>query len=324
MRKAIVVGIDYYDHVPTLQGCVNDAHAVKSVLERHSDGTVNFAVKPLMGTGPGSVLGRAELRETVRTLFSGDGEIALFYFAGHGHIDETGGYLLTSDSTSGDDGLALNDLLTFANQSRIQNKIVILDSCHSGIAGAMQQATPVAALTDGLTILTASTAEQYASESAGSGVFTTLLVDALNGAASNLVGDITPGSVYAHIDQSLGPWDQRPVFKTNVKRFVSLRRVQAPIELAELQRIATLFPKPAFEFQLDPTFEPERSAAEVQLPLPDPANTAKFALLQKYNRVGLLVPVDAPHMWHAAMDSKTCKLTVLGEHYRRLVANGRI
>ncbi len=34
----------------------------------------------------------------------------------------------------------------------------------------------------------------------------------------------------------------------------------------------------------------------------------------------LVVPVDAPHMWHAAMNSKACRLTVLGEHYRRLVA----
>lgn len=324
MRKALVVGIDHYDHVSKLFGCVNDAHSVSSVLERHSDGTVNFTVKLLTGTGPGSLLERAELRDTARILFEGDAETALFYFAGHGHIDETGGYLLTSDSKSGDDGLALNDVLAFANQSRIQNKIVILDSCHSGIAGAMQQAAAVAALTDGLTILTASTAEQYASESAGSGVFTTLLVDALNGAASNLVGDITPGSVYAHIDQSLGPWEQRPVFKTNVKRFVSLRKIQAPIELAQLQRIAQLFPEPGFEFQLDPTFEPERSAAEVHLPSPNPVNTATFALLQRYSRVNLLVPVGAPHMWHAAMGSKTCKLTVLGEHYRRLVANGRI
>ena len=56
-----------------------------------------------------------------------------------------------------------------------------------------------------MTILTASTKEQDASEKNGSGVFTTLFVDALNGAATNLVGDVTPGSVYAHVDQSLGP-----------------------------------------------------------------------------------------------------------------------
>ena len=47
--------------------------------------------------------------------------------------------------------------------------------------------------------------------------------------------------------------------------------------------------------------------------------TAKSAVLQKYNRVNLVVPVDAPHMWHAAIESKAYKLTVLGEHYRSLI-----
>ena len=50
----------------------------------------------------------------------------------------------------------------------------------------------------------------------------------------------------------------------------------------------------------------------------------KFAILQKYNRLGLLVPINAPHMWNAAMENKSCKLTALGEHYRRLAAKGRI
>jgi hypothetical protein len=324
MRKALVVGINYYKHGSQLYGCINDAHAVKRVLERNGDGTVNFGVKLLTGTGPTDAVERSSLRGQIQALFAGESETALFYFAGHGHIESTGGYLLASDSRSGDEGIALNDVLTFANLSSAQNKVVILDSCHSGIAGANSLAPSTAELTDGLTILTASTAEQYASENSRAGVFTTLLIDALDGAASNLVGDITPGSVYAHIDQSLGPWDQRPVFKTNVKRFISLRKVRPPIELVELQRIAELFPSPDFEFRLNPSFEPERSAADAQIPAPDPLNTATFAVLQKYNRVNLVVPVDAPHMWHAAMGSKSCKLTVLGEHYRRLVTQGRL
>ena len=121
-----------------------------------------------------------------------------------------------------------------------------------------------------------------------------------------------------------GLGDQRPVFKTNVKSFVSLRKVQSPIALSELQLIAAFFPFAGYEFQLDPTFEPERSGNDDSIPPPNPVNTAKFAILQKYNRVGLIVPVDAPHMWHAAMGNKSCKLTVLGEHYRRLVERKRI
>ncbi len=48
-----------------------------------------------------------------------------------------------------------------------------------------------------------------------------------------------------------------------------------------------------------------------------------FAMLQKCNRVNLLVP-DAPHMFDGAMESRMCRLTALGEHYRRLRAKDLI
>ena len=70
--------------------------------------------------------------------------------------------------------------------------------------------------------------------------------------AADLTGQITPGSVYAHIDQSLNAWEQRPVFKTNVKQFVSLRKVTPPIALDDLKQLAKLFPSPKFDFPLDP------------------------------------------------------------------------
>lgn len=325
MRKALLVGVDYYANISRLFGCVNDALAVKSVLERNSDGSVNFSVKLIPGTETTQTVTRERMKENVRELFAGDSEIALFYFAGHGHIETTGGYLCASDCRTGDDGMPLGEVLIYANKSRARNKVIVLDSCHSGIAGATSVAPLSSELTEGLTILTASTAEQYATEENGSGVFTTLLVDALNGAAGNLVGDVTPGSVYAHIDQSLGPWEQRPIFKTNVKSFVSLRQVQPLVTLTELHRIKEFFPAPGFMFKLNPTFEPERQGWLRQtIPPPDPRNTTTFAILQKFNRVNLVVPVNAPHLWHAAMNSTGCKLTALGEHYRRLVERGRI
>lgn len=324
MRKALVVGINYYAHGSGLYGCVDDAYKVKSVLDRNSDGTVNFATKLLSGTGSTDTVLRSELRDQIQELFAGDSDIALFYFAGHGHIEATGGYILASDSARGDEGVPLVDVVTLASQSGARNKIIVLDSCHAGIAGSPPTTPATAELKEGTTILTASTSEQYATEMNGAGVFTALFVDALSGAACNLLGDVTPGSIYAHIDQSLGPWDQRPVFKTNVKSFVSLRRVQPPIGLSELQRIAEFFPAPGFEFGLDPSFEPERASVDDAVPAPNPENTARFAILQKFNRVNLVVPVGAPHMWHAAMQSKACKLTVLGEHYRRLVEQKRI
>jgi hypothetical protein len=327
MRKALVVGIDYYESVGSLYGCVNDAYSVNAVLERNMDGSRNFHTKLMTSTDPDRRVKRQQLREAIQELFQGDEDINLLYFAGHGYIETAGGYLCPSDIETGDDGISLADITTWANQSRARNKVIILDSCHSGFAGN-RPAAGLAELTDGMTILTASTAEQYASEANGAGVFTHLFVDALKGAAANLVGEVTPGSVYAHIDQSLGPWAQRPVFKTNVKTFVSLRRVEPPVPLGDLRRIAELFPVSGYNYPLDPTYEPERPSVDTKsgddTPPPDPVNTEIFRILQQYNRNGLVVPVGAPHMWHAAMDRKACQLTALGEHYRRLVAEGMI
>jgi len=320
MRKALIVGINFYEHGSSLHGCVDDAYAVKAVLERHGDGSINFpSPKFLTGTGPTDIVTRDELRSSIQELFADDNDIALFYFAGHGHIEATGGYILASDSKSGNDSVSLSDVLSYANLSKAKNKIIILDSCHSGIAGTPPAAANQAQLSEGMTILTASTDTQYASEQNSSGVFTTLLVDALSGAACNLIGDISPGSVYAHVDQSLGPWEQRPVFKTNVKTFVSLRKVPAPIALGDLQRITDFFPSPGHELKLDPSFEPRDEGRTPSMPRADEENNRKFAILQKYNRLNLVNPIGAEHMWNAAMESKSCKLTVLGEHYRRLV-----
>lgn len=325
MRKALIVGIDHYECIGNLGGCVNDAHSVNGALERHGDGTLNFATPNLLiGTSPADAVTKRALKDAARELFADDADIALFYFSGHGYIEETGGFLCTSDSETGDDGLSLSELMTFANGSPAKNKIIILDSCHSGAAGDNALTSGLAEVKDGVTILTASTADQYALESPkGSGVFTELFVDALNGAAANLVGDITPGSIYAHIDQSLGPWAQRPVFKTNIKTFVSLRKTEPPISLEDLRAITTHFPTPADELKLDPSFEPERCGEEDEsIPPPDPANTAVFKVLQNYVRVNLARPVGAPHMWHAAMESRGCELTVLGQHYWGLIDNG--
>lgn len=328
MRKALVVGVDYYTNVSLLHGCVNDSFAVKAMLDRHADGSVNFGVKHLTATGSTDPVGRDELRQAIEGLFVGEGEVALFYFAGHGHIEATGGYLCSSDVKTGNDGVSLLEIMTMANKSKIQNRVIILDSCHSGVAGGSALQQNVAEISDGVTILTASTAEQYATEEDGAGVFTSLLVDALGGAAANLVGDVTPGGVYAHVDQSLGPWAQRPVFKTNVKRFISLRKVQPSLELADLRRISEFFPAPGFQFPLDPTYEPERHESwgvnPQGIPAPDPDHNAVFRILQRYNHTGLVVPEGAPHMWHAAMESKVVRLTALGEHYRRLAAKGLI
>jgi hypothetical protein len=207
MRKALYIGIDYYLHMKPLSGCVNDAHKLESILKTHANNTGNF-IEPriLVASDPAHIVERGELKDAVRELFADDSDIALLYFAGHGFIEDTGGFLCASDCKTGDDGFSIAELMTLASKSKARNRIIILDSCYSGIAGDQSTVQGVAEIKEGMTIMTASTADQPAREvtGGGAGVFTSLFVDALGGAAASLVGDVTPGSVYAHIDQSLG------------------------------------------------------------------------------------------------------------------------
>lgn len=317
MKKALCVGIDSYKHFSDLHGCVNDANSVKSALERNGDGSLNFSVEIMCATSEESYISRRSLKDKLEDLFSGEPEIALFYYSGHGAYDSLGGYLCTSDVERADDGLSLEEVMVMADRSRAKNKIIILDSCHSGSASSLKTMSSYSQLNIGTTILAACGEEQYALEQEGGGVFTSLLVEALHGGAMNLLGDVTPGSIYAYIDRSLGYWEQRPVFKANINSFVSLRKNEAPISITDLRKITNIFENPYEELKLNPSFEHDKH--EVDDKTNNEENEAVFSVLQKYNRLGLVVPVGEEHMYYAAINSKSCKLTAQGQHYWNLV-----
>lgn len=317
MKKALIVGINHYKNVSCLHGCVNDAYLVKSALDTNFDWTRNFSTKLLTAVSDTQLVDKNTLKDNIKELFEGDNDISLLYFSWHWYIESSWWYLVTSECSRWDDGLSLTELMTMVNNSSVKNKIVILDCCHSWILGNTN--TPVASnfahINEWVTILTASTQEQYAIESNGVWLFTSLLVDWLNWGASNLLWDITPWSIYAYIDQSLWPWSQRPMFKTNVKNFTVIRKANPAITLNCLKEIVNLFPNIWEEHKLDPSYEPSEKDHYIE------ENWEKFRILQKFNRVNLVVPVDDEHMYYAAINSKSCKLTVLWEFYWKLVKN---
>lgn len=317
MRKALVVGIDNYSQCP-LRGCCNDADEVAKLLSCNDGGSPNFAVKLQK-----NISTKAILRKHIEECFSGDADVALFYYSGHGHIDNVGGYLVTPDFTNYDYGVSLQDVLNIANASRCKDKIIILDSCHSGFMGSISTAgQSTAVINEGVTILTASRSIEASVEINGHGLFTSLLIEALCGGAADITGYITPGGIYAYIDKALGPWEQRPVFKTNVTRFTPLRKVTPQVDISIIRRICTYFPSEDAEMPIDPSFEPTNSLDvmhEVIQPYANPDNTKIFSDLQKLEGIGLVVPVGEEHMYFAAMRSKTCALTSIGKQYWRLV-----
>lgn len=322
MRKALCVGIDNYLHIDDLQGCVKDANSVRAALERNGDGTLNFYVKDMCSTSENSPITRADLKDAIEELFDGDHEIAVLYFAGHGSLDSNGGYLCTSEVRRPDEGVSMNDIMGFVNASRVRNKVIILDSCFSGSIAQIPQSSNSSSLCVGTTILAACGPNKYSEESNGSGVFTSLLVEALYGGAMNLLGEVSPGSIYSYIDRALGGWEQRPMFKANIDGFVSLRKNVPPIMINELRKITEIFENPYEEYMLDPTYEPNKELLEDKTV--NKEHEKIFALLQKYVKLSLVVPVGEEHMYYAAVHSKSCKLTALGQHYWNLVNKGTI
>lgn len=315
MRRALVIGVDDYRQAP-LTGCVKDADAIASLLSIHGSGSPNFDVR-LLASPPASVT-RRRIREAINELFAADCEIALLYFSGHGFVRSGDGCIVTKDAETYDEGMSMTEILGLANNSSATNRLVMLDCCYSGNMGTPPTTGSRAAeLGEGLTVLAASRAAELAMEDADGGIFTSLVIAALMGGAADLRGHITPASIYAYVDQALGAWDQRPIFKSNVTRFPSIRDIEPRVPLNTLRKLVSYFRAPDADHALDPTYEHTHANHDVD-------KTRIFKDLQRMQSVGLVVPVGEDHMYDAAINSKSCQLTALGAHYWRLGNRGKL
>jgi len=315
VRKALLVGIDDYPGAP-LSGCVNDANRMHTLLRSHRDDTPNFECRKLASSE--DTIDRTTLRRAVEELFTGDVDVAMFFFAGHGTFNNLGGYLVTQDAERYDEGVAMSDVLTLANVSAAREVVIVLDCCHSGAFGQLPvQDNDKAILRLGVSVLSACRDSESAVESADGGLFTSLVCEALDGGAADVCGKVTVAGVYAYVDEVLGAWQQRPLFKSHVSRLVALRCCQPALPLEVLRLLPKYFAAPGNDFPLDPSYEPD---AEPH----DEDHERIFGHLQRYRAARLLVPVGEEHLYYAAMRSKPCRLTALGRFYWQLAKGGKL
>jgi hypothetical protein len=209
-------------------------------------------------------------------------------------------------------------VLTWANQSPVKEVVIILDCCHSGALGQLPAIdNDKSVLRQGVSILTASRDSQMALEKGGHGVVTSMVSDALRGGAADVCGNVSVAGVYAYVDQRLGPWDQRPLFKSHVSTLIPLRRCKPQIDLEILRSLPKLFPSPEYEHPLDSSYEPTA----------EPKNEVHekiFSQLQRLRSARLLIPIGEEHLYYAAMNNKSCALTPLGKHYWHLAKANRV
>ena len=252
MRRALLVGIDDYPFAP-LTGCVNDARAMAALLRCNHDDSPNFP-QPRLITSDAATITRASLRADIDELFRDEADVALLYFAGHGSVNNLDGYLVTPDARKYEEGVGLSEVLNLVNASRAKEAVVILDSCFGGAFSTVPATgSTLANIREGVSVLTASRPTQTAAESNGGGLFTGLVCSALAGGAADVIGKVTVASVYAYVDEALGPWDQRPLFKSNVSHLFSLRQTPPSVPLSTLRQLPDWFPTPTEVLSLDPS-----------------------------------------------------------------------
>ena len=317
-KRALVVGNTSYDNFKTLTCCVDDAKAMGARLAKHADGSKNYDVLPL--TSDQTAVTEAALRDAVARLFldfrGGD---AVFYFSGHGVATDEGGYLVTQDAEDDDKGYPMSELLEAANESGVGSVLLILDCCHSGSMGNTSTGggSARATLSEGVTILAASTTEQESQEGMEYSVFTGLLLSALDGGAANVRGEVSAASVYGYVEQSLSSWEQRPMYKSHARRLNPIRYCEPSLPDDVLLNLPKLFRAPHRPITMDPSFEHTRAEAK-------PENIKKFDQFKLLRNSGLLVAEDDMDLYYAALKSKSVFLTPLGQFYWRLAKQGRI
>lgn len=321
MKRALIVGIDHYPFAH-LNGCVADAKRMKEVLTFNGDAdqTGNFSCE-LLTSSPDEQITQKLLFSKIEEYLNDDNgfiKTVIFYFAGHGFVNDLDGYLVTQDAQKYTEGVRMRDILSVCARSKVHEIVILLDCCYSGQFGTLNEYSDESALLPlGVSVLTSSGAQQRSLEQNGEGLFTALLCDALQGEAADLLGNITIASAYNYIDNMLGAFDQRPIFKSNVSHMTLLRKTTPEIKVNELYRLIELFPNPEYHIQLNKSYEPTRKPHNPEL-------EANFVLLQQMVQLGLVYPIDEQHMYYAAINNKACALTRLGKAYWKLIKTGHL
>ena len=321
-KRALLVGIDQYQCMPHLTGCAADAIAMRGLLQRNDNGSPNYDCRVLT-SADGPPITRELLRSQWHTLFDNfDGHV-LFHFSGHGKPTSAGGVLVTQDGTQGDPGLPMDELLTLANRSKAKTLLLIVDCCYAGNAGdpAILQgngsAQNQALIREGVTILAASRQTESAREAAGNGVFTKLILGALQGGAADVRGRVSVASIYAYVEQALGSWEQRPMYKSYADYLPPVRLCKPSISDSLLRELPRLFKNETDQFCMCPSFERTHPSAK-------PSHVNIFDKFKALRNATLLTTQAGKDLYLIAMDAGWVKLTPLGRFYRQLAEKGLI
>ncbi len=223
-RWAVLVGTNAYkDKVyPRLSVCVNDLIAISQQLNMSG-----FASDHICALADD--LSELPTRENVLTTLkmvakaTQPDDLFLFYYTGHGDVDENEGYLVAYDGRMAnleDTAVSITRIKQIMSQAAASAKVIILDACHGGAAiGAKgpKRMSPefihrVFEQAEGIAILSSCKQDQISHEweQQARSVFTYYLLEALQGHADNDgKGFVTVADIHRYVTDSIGAWTVR-------------------------------------------------------------------------------------------------------------------
>lgn len=311
-RKALLIGNNTYDHATDLLGCTQDVLKMKEVLEKHGKGDPNFNVMDLYN------LSNQSIQKEILELLKRKATYALLFFSGHGTTKDGEGFLCGKNSSSKNGlGVSMKWISDQINESKIPEITVILDCCHAGEFGNALDGTSfeLTGLRKGVTILAATTSDDYAMEFGGKGIFTSLLYDGLNGSAADLLGHVTPVGLYNCAETILNPWQQRPVFKSFVDQMTPLRYCLPQVK----KRITRQITDTEFFHKKDSFIELSK-----ELFGENEKEQKKLSMLSSFERSGLLQCPNRKTLNEAILNGDACYLSPYGQYIWQLVKNKSI
>ncbi len=331
MKRALLVGIDDYPGLAPLTGCVADATAVADIIRTHADDSPNYHTELITSDGGHAAVTRESLRAALARLFGNARDTdLLFFFAGHGGQTLWGAELVTQDATSNSLGVSMNDLLTLANGSPARSVTLILDCCFSGDLGnpaGLQDSSVAepfrlgkAVLRENVTVLAAGRPSELAAETAGHGALTRVLIDGLQGGATDHLGKVTALSLYAYVSPAFDAWQQRPMLKTHLTEPTVLRVGPPWLDPGLLRKLPRHFLTAEARVRLSPAHEGEgRPLPEGQIGTHE---QQEFDYLGRLRNAGLVTTDgELPHYW-VAIQGKDVYLTKLGQYFWGLADRG--
>ncbi len=213
----LAIGVSRYDAAHLrLNFAQQDAHDVVSALSSTQDQLWVTGSRQYLADDDASRAAIRRALDTLRQAMTGQGDLAVVHFSGHGALIDGELYLLPRDVQPGD-AVALKDsalplaalkaeLLRIAATGRV---LVLLDACYSGGASLDGSAREVPSSTlstalaaANISVLTSSSASQVSRENARwrNGAFTEAFLEALSAADTNHDGLISTTELAAYID----------------------------------------------------------------------------------------------------------------------------